>query len=379
MTQEHHTFNTVTVPVGLGGKTTPYVADPAPTVLVDLASVEADIKSDGVREAADFEARAVVESASQQAIDLVEEAAAKAEAIIEAATGRANQMKAEQTRRQAELDDLRAELEDRQTTLATRSSELEEREQEALGLLGKAERDSYGAQEAVAHARDQASETLAEATAAAETLLADAQTQVDSLLADAQHEADTRAEAHLADARDQAEALLTDAQHHATTRAEALLADARYQVDSLLADAQHQVDSLLTDAQHQAEALLADAQERAAEAATRTEDIQSVHLIEIQVLREREMELLDRIARLEAAQEDNNSQEPDEATEVDLDQELADLSLETSGRHVEARTETPGPSASSRLASYTPLTEQLSTTAFRTPLDDKDRRGRKRR
>ena len=313
MTPEHHTFSTVTVPVGLGGKTTPYMPDPAPTLLVELASFEVEIPSREDREAADAEARSIVESATQRADALVEKAKDEVAAIVKEAQARAAQVEAAQATRQSEFDRFHAELEDLQTALATRSSELQEREQEVLELLGRAERDSYEAQEAqeaVAHARDQASDITSEATAAAETLLA---------------------------------------------------------------DAQHQVDSLL-----------AEARERAAEAAARTEDIQSVHLIEIQVLREREMELLDRIARLEAAKAESSQDapsydDPSEAIEVDLDQELADLSLESSG--FEARTETrdTSPSASYRLASYAPLTEQLSTTAFRARLDEKDRRGRKRR
>jgi hypothetical protein len=251
MTDHSTQYSTVTVPVALGGKSNPYVPDPAPTLLVELASVDrareeakvaalirdAEATAASVLGAAEVASATLLAEAEEAVASLTEGARTDAEAIISAAEDEARSVRmaaeasvadtlTEIERREAELDvtasaldGLQSELEQREGNLADRLAAVDAEAAEAAALLAAAHRD---------------------------------------------------ADAILADAREAAEALLETARRDAEEDARTLIAEARLAAENDPA-----------------------VEERIAE-------IESVHRIEVQVLHDREIELLERIAALEA-------------------------------------------------------------------------------
>jgi len=334
MTNDHPQPNTVTVPIGLGGKTAPYMPDPAPTLLVEFPSVQTERELDSLevqRTETEEEASVILASAASEAAELVESARLEAEILRSQAEETATSRMTEIETRERLLDDLGDELDGRKEALADRERTLDER-------FRSIDAEAAEATAALTAAREAASEILAEARTAADQLLEHART-------------------------------------YATEEADAILTAARAGAES---------DSAL--------------EERIAE-------IESVHRIEVQVLHQREIELHERIARLEqslAAQAEIpvvRSEAPSEVpartseapsdeivaeSERDVDEIALDLDHEsddgervTSGRHAaDAPRNGADVNGSSHLAAYAPLTEQLSVGAFRA---SDDRRGRRKR
>ena len=368
MTDHSTQYSTVTVPVGFGGKSNPYVPDPAPTLLVELASVdrakeeqkvaallrEAESTAAAVSAEAESAAATLRAEAEETASSLIASARAEAAALIAAAEEEAHAIR--RTADESVADTLsnieirQTELDERAAALESLQSELEEREGHLTQRLAAVDAE------------------VAEAAA----VLSSAHTEADSV----------RAEARTA-----AEEILESARQQAEDEARALIAEAR--------TAAH--DSAVGD---------------------RIADIESVHRIEVQVLHDREVELLERIAALEARattppltdesegtddeasnaspaepektptdspakQNGRAPRDHDESVAIDLDGEHADVTVRkdsrlngrhgSDGGHATDRSPSPGP-----IVTHAPLTEQLSTSAFRA-VPENDRRGRRRR
>lgn len=309
---EHH-IHTVIAPVGLGGKTAPYIADPAPTLLVELASVETE------RETARI--AALLAEAKRSAAALVKEAQATVADTVRAAEQEAESIRSQADERRVELDAVAADL-------ATQSQALDQRRTQLDNFEGE----------------------LNDRTAAVDAEAAEA----GSILAGAR----TDAEAILAEAHSRAEAVLEDAKEQARLAADSAAAEAKA------------------------------AQEADGAIASRVAEIEGIHRIEVQVLHQRETELLAKIGYLESQlrsathAEKDAEHAPDAVTTstvaVDLDS-LTPSATESrlSGRH-NGDGRTVEYAASGPLATHAPLTEQLSTSAFRAS-PELDRRGRRRR
>jgi hypothetical protein len=328
MTSAENHLNTVTVPVGLGGKTTPYVPDPAPTILVEIASADA---AHGKARVADLLA-----SAETERLSLLTAAREEAAAIVAAAqdTVEARLVEAQYVAsvREAELDEREARLVEDRADLDERVASLEIREADLTARLEAIDEEAASAASALAAARDQAT-----------AILGDAQEAADLLLEEARTEAENEAGAIRARVREQAEA--------------------REPSSELLAE------------------------------------LESVHRIEVQVLREREADLVEQIVllreRLARAEEIADHSTPDtdygasgrhmaDVTSVTEIIEVLEVDVTTSQAMVEVprpseqRVRPAGGDGANRIAAHTPLTEQLSTTAFRSAAGS-DRRGRRRR
>lgn len=328
---------TVTVPVGLGGKTTPYVADPAPTLLLELASV------DTAREQAKIADQRV--AAEQAAADLVAAAEAEAEEIRAAAHREAERVRAEAAAdareietsiadRQAELDARATELDEREGDLAERESgletaraDLESREREVEARLASIDAEAAAASTLLADARRDAEEILAEASAAAETILEESHRQ-----------ASEEAAGIVADARRRAEHAATEPDHTAVPED---LAD-REELLARIAVLEARQAGVSDAFRHREEQLL--------------EQIALHEVRELAVI-EPEVEHDETITMDESAPSGNE------------DAEI----VAGPGRHAADGIGNPRP-----VTSFAPLTEQLSTSAFRAT-HDKDRRGRRRR
>ncbi|MEX1005507.1 MAG: hypothetical protein WEB55_05320 [Acidimicrobiia bacterium] len=362
MTDHAHHYSTVTVPVGFGGKSSPYVPDPAPTLLVELATVdrakeeakvaallgEAEATAASVTAEAEAAAEAIRAEAAEAAGTVTANARADADAVIAAAEDEAK----------AVIGAADTSVAGTLAKIETSGSELAER---AAGL------------EALRSELDSRDALLAERLAAVDAEVAEAAT----ILSAAHREADSV----LAEARASAEEILDSARQQAEDDARALVAEAR------------------TAAEHDPAV-----QERIAE-------IGSVHRIEVQVLHDREVELLERIADLEArvaappvvagtgdesagletgtptetpqdapTGDEERTADDDESMSIDLDDERAEVTVRQdrlNGRHTsDGRTAERSPSAGT-IVTHAPLIEQLSTSAFRAMPDE--RRGRRRR
>lgn len=347
-------YSTVTVPVGFGGKSNPYVPDPAPTLLVELASVDRakeEAKIAALLRDAEAAAAAMVAEAEETVASVIASARADANAVVAIAADEA------QTLRMAadeSVADTLAEIETKQTELEQRAAALEFLQLE----LDERDRD------------------LTERLAAADAEVAEAAAVLTSAHTDA---ASVVAEAHAA-----AEEILESARRQAEDDSRAVIAEARA------------------------------ATEHDAVAAERIVEIERVHRIEVQVLHDREVELLEWIAVLEArassspnvagsedepidaglptpedvptasAFERNGRGVPidDDSLAIDLDGDHADVTVRRDSRlngrhasegHSTERSPSPGP-----IVTHAPLTEQLSTSAFRA-MPENDRRGRRRR
>lgn len=319
--------STITVPVGFGGKTNPYVPDPAPTLLIELPSLETEREEERIS--------ALVADAESTAAKLVETAHADADAITAAA-----EQTAADTVRQAtdSANEMTAAVEVRQAELEARSHELNSRSEELEAWSA----DLEGRQSAIT-----ARETAIDAEAAEATAI-------------------------LASAREDAEKIIAEAREHA----EEVLVEAR-------ATAATEIARLESEAR---EASSADD----AGLAERIEEIESVHRIEVQVLHDREAELLEQVALLEsrltalatpAKEPEPPAPEPEDQMEIHLQPAAASVGREaearSNGRHTldNGKSERGGSTA---ITSHAPLTEQLSTSVFRTA-PDQDRKGRRRR
>lgn len=365
MTDHTNQYSTVTVPVGFGGKSDPYIPDPAPTLLVELASVdrakeeakiadllrEAEATAASVRAEAEAAAPTLRAKAEETASSLTASARADADAIIAVAEDEAQAVR---LAADESVADTLAEIETRQTELDERAAALEFLQSELE------ERDGH----------------LTERLAAVDAEVAEAA----AVLTSAHSDADTV----LAEARAAAEEILESARQQAEDDARALIAEARTATED---------DTAVED---------------------RIAEIESVHRIEVQVLHDREVELLEWIAVLEAraaapplaagtndestedgrptpedAPTDSASHEhgraahlDDDSMAIDLDGDNADVTVRKDSRlngrhasesHSTERSPNPGP-----IVTHTPLTEQLSTSAFRA-MPENDRRGRRRR
>jgi hypothetical protein len=367
MTDHTNQYTTVTVPVGLGGKSNPYIPDPAPTLLVELASVdrakaeakvagllrEAEATAASVSAEAEAAAATLCAEAEETAASVTAKARADADAIIAAAED-----DAQAVRRAADesVADIRAELETRQVELEERAAALDALQSELE------ERDGH----------------LTERLAAVDAEVAEAATVLSSAHSDA--------DSVLAEARVAAEEILESARQQGEDDARALIAEAR------------------------------SAAENDAAVEERIAELESVHRIEVQVLHDREVELLEWIAVLEAratasppaaatdhdtpslnslatpedAPADAHSKrngraarlDEDDAVAIDLDGEHADVTVrkdsQLNGRHSSEDRATDWSSGASPIATHAPLTEQLSTSAFRA-MPENERRGRRRR
>ncbi len=134
--------------------------------------------------------------------------------------------------------------------------------------------------------------------------------------------------------------------------------------------------------------------------AERIAEIESVHRIEVQVLHDREVELLERIADLEArnavpAPAAETGEDPsapgdgpaadddaDDAVAIELEGEYADVTVRSdsrqNGRHSSESRPTDRSSGPSPITTHAPHPEQLSTSLL-APRPENDRRGRRRR
>ena len=365
MTDHTHQFSTVTVPVGLGGKSNPYIADPAPTLLVELASVdrakeeakaatlvrEAEAAATAVRAEAEAAAAALLAEAEETAASLVAEARGEVEAIIASARDEAVTLRSDAEESIAstiaDVEARQAELEERASLLDALQSELEQREQHLTERIAAVDAEA------------------AEATA----LLSSAHSDADGVRAQASIEA---------------EEILETARRQAEDEARQMIAEARSMAEN---------DTTLED---------------------RIAEIESVHRIEVQVLHDREVELLGRIADLEAriarpspattshaleptprddvvaaspeVSDDEGRREEtvdhDSSLAIDLEGDHADVTVRSdvrqNGRHASEKHPTDRSSGPSPITTHAPLTEQLSTSAFRA-VPESDRRGRRRR
>lgn len=324
MMDTHNNTHTITVPVGIGGKTNPYVPDPAPTLLIELPSVDTEREEERIAAlAADAELTAseLIEAARANAADITEAAEQTAADTILRATESANEMTAPLENREAELEARSDELDGRSKELESWSGDLEERQ------------SAITAREAAIDAE------AAEATAI------------------------------LAAAREDAEKLIAEARDHA----EEVLAEAR-------------ATAATETAEIEAEALAAAGSAEAAGLAERIKEIESVHRIEVQVLHDREANLLEQVAHLEtrlnaltAPVEEPERPTPEPDNQLAIQHLSPRVSVEadarSNGRHMSDKGDRGGSAA---ITSHAPLTEQLSTSAFRTTAEQ-DRKGRRRR
>lgn len=319
MTDTHMNRPPVTVPVGIGGKTTPYVPDPAPTLVIEFPSVET-----------------ITELARIASLEA--EARDNAERIIDEARTAAEEMRREAAEA---ADEIRSTIEtERQTVLGELATEREAVE---------AERAEVAQLSAALDARESEVETRRSA-------LDDRLARADADLAEAAR--------ILADAREGAQAIMDDAQETADSIIQEAVSQAQSAAAELVGEARDSVD---------AETLIS---QRLAEA-------EALHRVEVQVLTEREAELLHRIAHLEAtlasasdrAEETTDSEAGDEHV-ADSPPRIAVEAAESGARNGRHTTEIVDMSARP-ISSHATLTEQLSTSAFRTA--DRDRKGRRRR
>lgn len=319
MTDTHMNRPPVTVPVGIGGKTAPYVPDPAPTLVIEFPSVETNME---LARIASLEAEA-----RDDAERMLEEARIAAEDIRREAANAA-----EELRSAAEIE--------RQTLLAELATE-----REAVG----AERAEVTRLSADLDARESEVETR-------RSVLDDRLARADDDVAEAAR--------LLADAREGADAIMDDAQKTADSIIQEAVSQAQSAAAELVGEARDSVD---------AETLIS---QRLAEAA-------ALHRVEVQVLTEREAELLERIAHLEstlASASDrvdttNETDGRDDQVAVALQRMVAEApeSGARNGRHTNEIVDV----SARPITSHATLTEQLSTSAFRTA--DRDRKGRRRR
>lgn len=321
--EHQHNIHTVIVPIGLGGKSTPYVADPAPTLLVELASVETEREAARIAALladAQRSAGALIEEATQRASELIDEASTSAADTLRRAEQEAESITNEAESRRGQLDALAADLDRQSEILFERTSQLGDLE-----------------------------ERLNHRTAAVDAEAAEAA----SILAEAR----TDAEAILAEAHARAEAALAESRERARLEAEAVVAEARASQD---------VDDVI---------------------ASRVAEIESVHRIEVQVLHQRETELLARIGHLESQLPVKPRSEEVTARTPEPKQDVVSVELDSlkpaadeyglNGRHT-GDVRVAEYAGSRPLTTHAPLTEQLSTTAFRSS-PEADRRGRRRR
>lgn len=303
MTDTMHSRPIVTVPVGFGGKTPPYVPDPAPTLVLELPSTETlrdQARIEALEAAARHQAEAIITRAEQEAAQIREEARQESERAIEENEREAGRL-AEERNRLAKLQtDLAAESATRQEeadTLSQRLAQLDER-------LARADDDVAEAGRILAQAREDAEAILEEARTAAESIVQDA--------------------------HDHANAMRTEQALQDATDVEAMIAE-------------------------------------------RVAEIESLHVIELSMLADREAELLARLNELEHRPEPvlqtTETESVEEASTDSVEIELRDLS-ERAGRHAaDPADRTPRP-----IAAHAPLTEQLSASAFRTQPERKGRR-----
>jgi F0F1-type ATP synthase membrane subunit b/b' len=320
---ENPTMHTITVPIGLGGKTTPYITDPAPTLVLELPSSEttreegriaelrsvAEAEAQALRAEADADAHARREAAEREASELIQNAVADADARTAAAEARVR------------------EIDERLEALEPREMSLTEGEAQLTARLAAVDAEASESAALLAAARDDAESIVAEAQATAEGIIDEARRQ----------------------AGEDADAVIA-----------AAASDATADFDS------------------------------------RLEEIESVHRIEIRVLREHEQELLERVTALEAARRvttvpaatdsnDNGGSDGRDEFATSIGNAQTAVAVATDGRAHDSKaggrhaTDTrsferePPP-----IATHVTLTEQLSTNAFRITAD-KDRRGRRRR
>lgn len=312
----------VTVPVGLGGKTAPYVPDPAPTLIIEFPSVETNrelARIASLATAARHEADLITGKARSDADEQRQEAAVAAERIRSAA----------ESERQAALEEIATEREaaaaDRED-LARKTEDLEGRQ-----------RDLERSRSALDGRLARADEDVAEAA----RILASARTDTEAMLQEAEATADS---------------MIQDAMSQAHAAAAELVGHARDSVDA---------DQLISQ---------------------RMAEVESMHRVEVQVLTEREVELLNRIAHLEAKLV-SATVKVEETTETDHVEDRVAIALEHDGFAVEVpepgmrngrHSSEPVDTSGRAIASHAPLTEQLSTSAFRT-VAERDRKGKRRR
>ena len=323
MIENHPPLHIITVPIGLGGKTTPYMADPAPTLVLELPSsetvreesriaqlsLEAEAEARAICEQAEADAATRREAADLEATELIQNATADAEARIESAEARIR------------------EIEERLQQIEARELSVTEKEFELAHRLAAVDAEAAESAALLAAARDDAESIIAEAQATAE-------------------------------------GIIDEARREASEEAHALIAAATATSD--------------------------------ADLEARLEEIESVHRIELKVLREREQELLERVTALEAIRHEVKANPTGHAADVGDDHlrndDLASstengqhavgvasdgrtLELKPGGRHTgDPRSFDRDPTP---ISAHVTLTEQLSTNAFRTA--EKDRRGRRRR
>jgi len=341
---------TVVVPVGLGGKTAPYVPDPAPTLLVDLAPSRAPAPDDGLVDVAERLAADIVAAAEADAHtageSIVAEARGEAERIVEEASARSDAL-----------------VEESQAALERRENDLADREAAAV-----AHRDDLARPES----------ELAERT--------DDIAARESTLATLIEETDRRQEGLDLRDRDLTDRF-SDADREAAEAAR-LVDAARNEADAILLRARQDAEAITSDA---ATARAGNPDVPPADTVSSTTAIDDDHdyvdRIEIQVLRDRENELLGRIAELErrldreseaflsvSASDSTDAGEPDadpisDHADGNRSEHVRPSGIADGARHVD-RSESDG------IAAHAPLTEQLSASAFRTSAD---RRGRRRR
>lgn len=360
------TVHTVVVPVGLGGKTRPYVTDPAPTVLIDLglgedptAETKHEARAAALAEATEA-AAGLVADAERAAGQIVAGAETQAATVLAQAHSAAE---AERAMAETTADDIVTEARTAADAAITVA------QSEAAEIRQLAERDAAGVRadlEAAAAELETREAELEARAAALETLQGD----LEARFARVDEEADDAA-AVLAAARKDADALLDEA---------------RQAADSILADA-------MREASEAAARLLAEAREQPqhTEPTDRIDEMERIHRIEMEVLRGRETRLLDQIAELERRLEfvdrivvsdvavpptvPEPAPEPPPRHLRAVDDEFEDTVEPAFTEEKPARRTVEAASArQSAPAPYAPLTEQLSPTAFRT-----DKKGRRRR
>ncbi|HSJ27629.1 MAG TPA: hypothetical protein VLB67_05415, partial [Acidimicrobiia bacterium] len=312
------------------------------TLLIEIASVDAAVEEARLAErlaVARSEAEVIIADAGRQVDEMLARAAAEAESLLATAQAEAHELS-------AELDSRATDLGGREEAATDRALELEGREQQ-LRQREKA-LDARGAR--LQEDEKAASAALAAARVDAEAILEEARITADGILEEARDEAKVEAQA----IRDEAEQTRHDA------------------------------------------------------AAARIEEIERVHRVELGLLHDRERELLGKVDELERrlahAAEHRAPRTEVDASEVPAGpsdvEEAATDEAQTNGRHsadrrieVHSNSEsigsngsggnggvgiTGGSNGGGSLSTHAPLTEQLSTSAFRT-VSDKERRGRRRR
>ncbi len=365
MTSADHPLTTVVVPVGLGGKTTPYVPDPAPTILVEIASVDTSREAARLEEmqaSLEFERLAILAAADEEASRIVEDAHGSAAALLAEAEAALARRGEELEARQAAIDAERAELDLQAQALTRHEAELQAR-------LDAIDEEGAAATAALATARADAESILEEAKETAERILDDARTAAES-----------QAAAILAASRQEAEADAT------AERISDLESVHRIEVQVL-----HERErELLDEVAHLRAQLQQPANGHrtpADDSATTTDGRHVADVLAMQVLHERERELLDEVAHLRAQlqQSANGHQPPTDGSALGADgrhvAEVLAVDVTDDSELIEGpplgEPRTRGGDGAGRIATYTPLTEQLSTTAFRSA--GNDRRGRRRR